>query len=348
MSSLLARLETIVVNRQPSLTSRVIVAVLIGLFGAAVTIGQYSGKAGAHTDFGMLWFGARSLFHGMDPYPLIGPGRAFNYTWPLIYPLPAVISVMPLAGFAESVAATLFVGLSSALLSFGLSRDGWYRMPLFISEAFLSSARLGQWSILLTAALFLPWLAIFAIAKPQSSIPVLAGSTSRRPIAFAIAGGVVLLAISTVLQPHWIAEWFAGVRNARHMEPPITRFAGFLVLLVLLRWRRPESWLVLSLACLPQSWGWYGTLPLFTVPATFGQAVFLAGVAVVGGNVAAMVIPAHPTANGFYYWAGSVVMITIYLPSVILILRRPNEGPLPAWMDVFRGQREAISSRGLK
>lgn len=339
MKALLARIEAAVANRTPSLKARVIVAILIGLFGATVTLSQYAGKTGFHTDFGMLWYGARALFHGMDPYPLIGPGREFSYTWPLIYPLPAVVSVMPLAFFTERVAATLFVAVSSALLSFGLSRDGWYRMPLFISEAFLSSARLGQFSILLTAALFLPWLAMFAIAKPQSSIPVIAGSASRKQIMFAILGGLVLLAISLVMQPHWIAEWMTGVRNAKHMEPPITRFAGFLVLLVLLRWRRPESWLVLSLACLPQSWGWYGALPVFTIPASFVQSVFLACIVFVGGNIAAMIIPSHPTADGFYYFAGSVVMVTVYLPAVILILLRPNQGPLAAWLQFIASIR---------
>jgi hypothetical protein len=334
MNALVMRIERIVTNKEPSFKARVIIAALAGLFGAAVTLSQYSGKTGFHSDFGMLWFAARSLLHGLDPYPLIGPGRVFDYAWPLIYPLPAVVAVMPLSVLTESVAATLFVGVSSALLSFGLSRGGWFRMPLFISEAFLSSARLGQWSILITAALFLPWLATFSIAKPQSSIPVIAGSTSRRAIVFAVLGGLLLVTISTVMQPHWIPEWLAGVRNAKHMEPPITRFAGFVVLLVLLRWRRPESWLLLSLACLPQSWGWYGTLPLFTIPATFGQSVFLAGIAVVGGNIAAMVIPSHPSADGFYYWAGSVVMLTIYLPAVILILLRPNEGPAPAWLRI--------------
>jgi hypothetical protein len=338
MSEVIASIRRFLVTREPTQSSRLLVAVLVGIFSALITAGQYAGKVGFHTDFGMLWFGARALAHGLSPYPLIGPGREFNYTWPLIYPLPAVVSVMPLAIFTERVAAALFVGVSSALLSFGLTRDGWYRMPLFISEAFLSSARLGQWSILITAALFLPWLAMFAIAKPQASIPVIAGSTSRRPILYALLGGVVLIAISTVMQPHWIPEWLAGVRNAKHMEPPISRLAGLLILLVLLKWRRPESWLVLTLAALPQSWGWYGTLPLFTVPSTFGESVFMAGLATVGGNIAAIVMPERFTADAFYNWTATVVILTIYLPAVILILRRPNKGPLPAWLKFFQRQ----------
>jgi hypothetical protein len=300
-----------------------------------ITAGQYSGKAAFHSDFGMLWFGARALFRGLDPYPLIGPGREFNYTWPLIYPLPAVVSVMPLAVFSERIAATLFVGTSSALLSFGLTRDGWYRLPLFISEAFLSSARLGQWSILITASLFLPWLATIAIAKPQSSIPVIAGSTSRKAAVFAIAGGIALLAVSMLLQPTWVPEWLAGVRNAKHMEPPISRFAGFLLLLVLLKWRRPESWLVLTLGSLPQSWGWYGTLPVFTIPATFGESFFLTGVATIGGYIAAVLTPDGLAEDAFYNWTATVIIMTIYLPAVVLILRRPNEGPSPAWLKPF-------------
>lgn len=332
MRNFLFRIWAAAASREPSAQSRYVVASILGVFGALLILHQYGSKPGYHTDFGMLWFGARALINGLDPYPLIGPGRAFNYGWTLIYPLPGVVSIVPLSFFEERTAATLFVAISTALLAFGLTRDGWYRLPIFISEAFLSSAKLGQWSILLTAALFLPWLGIFAIAKPQSSLPVIAGSASRSVVVFAVAGGIVLFSISILLQPHWIAEWLAGVRNARHMEPPITRLAGFMVLLVLLKWRRPESWLVLTLACLPQSWGWYGTLPLFTVPSSFAQAVFLAGVAAVGGNIATMAMPANMSPDGFFYWAGSVVVITIYLPVVILILRRPNVGPGPAWM----------------
>lgn len=336
MRKLLTYLEAAASQREPSVRLRLVVALTLGIIAAMITFGQYAGKPGFHTDFGMLWYGARAVAHGVNPYPLIGPGRVFNYAWPLIYPLPAVVSVMPLAFFTEEIAATLFVFLSTVLLAFGLTRDGWYRLPLFTSEAFLSAAKLGQWSIFLTAGLFLPWIGFFAIAKPQSSIPVFAGSTSRRALVFAMAGCVALLTISLILQPHWIPVWFDGVRNARHMEPPITRFGGLLILLVLIKWRRPESWLVLSLACLPQSWGWYGTLPLFTVPSSFVQAVFLAGVAAIGGNIAAIVMPASVSQDGFFYWAGSVLVITIYLPVVILILRRPNVGPEAAWMKAIQ------------
>ncbi|HUQ19762.1 MAG TPA: hypothetical protein VM099_09135, partial [Gemmatimonadaceae bacterium] len=138
MNRIIAKVRGLLSTSDPTLSSRLIVAALVGVFGALITSAQYSGKAQFHSDFGMLWFGARALFHGLSPYPLIGPGKEFDYMWPLIYPLPAVVSVMPLAVFTERVAATLFVFVSSALLSFGLTRDGWYRMPLFISEAFLS------------------------------------------------------------------------------------------------------------------------------------------------------------------------------------------------------------------
>jgi hypothetical protein len=339
-----AFLTAIASDRSPAFFERTIAAFTVSIFAGLITARQYYGKSGSHTDFGMVWFAARSLLQGTNPYSLIGPGRAFDYTWPLIYPLPAALVVMPFAPFTEGVAATLFVGLSSGLLSFGMTRDGWYRMPLFISEAFLSSARLGQWSILITAGLFFPWLAVFAIAKPQTAIPVIAGSTSQKSIVFAVVGGVILFGISIVMQPHWIGFWLDNVRRAEHMEPPITRLAGLLIFLVLLRWRRPESWLVLLLASLPQSWGWYGTLALFTVPATFGESVFLAGVATIGGNIAALAMPAHPSIDGFYTWTATSVILTVYAPAVLLILRRPNEGPSPWWLAKLKEKNEKAFS----
>ena len=114
------------------------------------------------------------------------------------------------------------------------------------------------------------------------------------------------------------------------------RFGGFLVLLVLFRWRRPESWLLLVLACLPQSWGWYGALPVFTIPASLFQSLFLACAATVGSWLGALIVPKPGTAEDLYAWVGSLIVFTIYLPAVILILRRPNVGEGPGWMRLIK------------
>lgn len=314
--------------RAPTVGSRLIVATALGVIGALIIYAQYTKGQNVHTDFGMTWFGARALATGNDPYLLIGPGRQFDYEWTLIYPATALVAVMPLAPLTEQIAATVFVGISTFLLAFGVTRQGWYLLPLFATEAYSSSARLGQWSIVLTSVLFFPWVALILAAKPQAAIPLLLGTASRKALVLAIIGGIGLTIISLVLMPRWPFEWLAGVRAARFMDPPITRFGGPLVLLALLRWRRPEAWLVVALSCMPQAWGWYNTLPLFTIPSTWAESIALATIATAGVWIGGLTMPSGASLAALYEWVGSLIVFTTYLPATVLILRRPNIWPL--------------------
>ncbi len=271
------------------------------------------------------------MLDGRDPYPLIGPGREFDIRWQPLYPATAMVAAIPFAALTERLATMGFVAVSVFLLAFGMTRDGWHLLPLFATETFASSARLGQWSILVTAALFLPWLAFLTVGKPQAFLPVLAASRTRAPIVSAVIGGVALLLVSLALLPSWPSAWIHAMKSTAHMQPPILHLGGFLILLVLLKWRRPESWLVLAMACMPQSWGWYNTLPVFAVPRTFTESIVLAGIMTIGGLAGTMLIPPLTSVDAFYSWVGALLVITIYLPAVGLILRRPNEGKLPAW-----------------
>jgi hypothetical protein len=332
------RFRRFVSSRSPSMTHRIAVATAIACIAGAFALSQFS-RGRPHSDFGMVWYGAQALLRHVDPYLVIGPGRSFDYEWPLIYPATALVAVLPFTILAEQWATTIFVALSTWLLAFGLTRDGWYRIPLFTTTAFIASAQLGQWSILFTAALFLPQLLFFSAAKPQAAIAILAATRARRGILGAVVGTVVLLTISLLLSPHWIARWVDVASKATHMEPPIMRMGGPLVLIALLRWRRPETWLLLTLAFSPQSWGWYGTLPIFTVPRNFGESVFLAATALIGAWCADNVL--NPSSLDELVGAvGTIIVLTIYVPAVVMILRRKNEGPLPAWL-AWRSQNIA-------
>jgi hypothetical protein len=324
------RLRRFASSRSPSVNHRIAFATAIACVAGAFALSQFP-RGRPHSDFGMVWYGARVLLRHVDPYLVVGPSRPFDYEWPLIYPGTALVAVIPFTILTEEWATKVFVGLSTWLLAFGLTRDGWYRVPLFTTTAFIVSAQLGQWSILFTAALFLPQLLFFSAAKPQAAMAILAATKDRRGILAAVVGGLVLLTISLLMSPHWIASWVDAVSNATHMEPPIIRMAGPLVLIALLRWRRPETWLLLTLAASPQSWGWYGTLPIFTVPRNFGESVFLAATALIGVWYADNVL--NPTSlDGLVAAVGTVIVVSIYLPAVFLILRRKNEGPSPAWL----------------
>src|SRR5689334_7519881 len=50
-------------------------------------------------DFDQVWHAANAFLAGRNPYAEIGPGLAFDWPAPLYYPLPAVLSVVPLTQF---------------------------------------------------------------------------------------------------------------------------------------------------------------------------------------------------------------------------------------------------------
>lgn len=330
----------------PTRPQRAVVAVVIATAAAGILYSAHPEAPGQGSDFGPSWFGARALVHGANPYELVGPGMVYEWRWELLYPVPAMVAVIPLTLLSESAASFTFVWVSAFLLAYGATARSWHLLPMFASEAFASAARLGQWSILMTAAVFMPWLAFLAAAKPQAAIPMVISARSRTSAYAAIVGGIVLTGIGFMLYPGWVVRWLAALDSAVYMVTPITRLGGFLVLLVLLRWRRWEAWLVLSLACLPQTLDPYNVLMLLVIPATFREACLLA-LAVTSGTVVSYFVPAPSDSldsiNAFF---GAITVATAYIPATIIVLRRPNDGAYPAWLvPASRRLQEIVAAR---
>jgi hypothetical protein len=100
----------------------------------------------------------------------------------------------------------------------------------------------------------------------------------------------------------------------------------------LLRWRRPEARLLLAMACIPQSTSLYETLPILLVARSFREALvfgLLSDAAFIGQRLV-MDAPDTPTLQ---YRQGDVALWLLYVPALIAILRRPNEGQVPGWID---------------
>lgn len=294
-------------------------------------------RPGDARDFDQVWFGARAVLRGADPYALIGPGRAFEWRWPLYYPLPAMLVALPLAWLPVAVARALFVGASVGACSMAFTRDGWHRWPALASLAFVSAVSAGQWSPLLAAAFVYPALAWLWVAKPTVGLAAVAASPARRALPVAMAAGVIALAASLLLQPHWVSQWLVSVREAPHITPPVARLGGVFLLAAAARWRRPEARLLLALACVPATPGPYEAVPLFLVAATVAESVLLAALTYAHLFVTAALVTA--TAGPRASWqdamtaSGRVMLLSLYLPCLVLVLRRPNEGAVPPWLE---------------
>jgi hypothetical protein len=309
-----------------------VVSVILALIAALMQYAR-ADAAGGYSDFSTAWFGARMLLDGLNPYESIGPGRLVEMPSPPFYPAPAFVVAMPFTIFPFHWASTVFVFLSTLLLAWGCTADSWHRLPIFPSIVFVMSAQFAQWSILFTAAVFIPMLAVFAAAKPQASLPVIAGSSESTPLIAAVVGAVVLVGSSFLLVPSWLGDWWALIQTSDHFTPPILQFGGPAIALVLLRWRRPEAWLVFVAACSPQTWYPYNGLILLVVAATYREASVLSLVSSVGWILAFLTADGKPRSPETRAIMSAILIAACYLPATIVVLRHPNVGPAPFWLE---------------
>jgi hypothetical protein len=320
-----------VTPQTPTKIHRLLVALPIAAAAAAMHFFA-AGRNGSLSDFSILWFGSRVLASGGNPYSMIGPHSAIDLPSAVFYPAPALVATMPFTLIPVQFAGTVFVFISAALLAFGVTRDGWHRLPIFPSVAFMTSARLGQVSSLMCAALFIPALTFFSVVKPQASIPILGASSRSREWIIAATGAAVLTAISFAMFPEWPGEWWNTLSKADYFRPPIMTLPGALTGLVMLRWRRPEGWLVFLAACLPQTWYPYNGLILLTVAATYREASLLSLTSSLAWLVTYAFLVGEWRSPETRAVMQNVLIGFGYLPAVLVILRRPNIGPEPFWV----------------
>ena len=283
------------------------------------------------------------MMSGQDPYQLIGPDKLYDSQYPMYYPATTFVSVAPFALIPSfQWAGAAFVFVSCFLLAYGCTANGWQMLPIFPSIAFLTSATLAQWSIVITAMFFVPALGFLSVAKPQSALPVVLSSERRLTYIAAVIGGLLLVLASLLLMPAWPREWWAMARSSPDFVPPLLRFAGFAIPVVLLRWRRPESWLVLLSACVPQTWPPYNGLVLMAVAKTYREAAVLSLTSSASWILFAWFADGLGQARERAMMA-AVLNLGGYLPAALMILRRSNTGRGPlalAWVV------ERLSPRG--
>jgi hypothetical protein len=139
---------------------------------------------------------------------------------------------------------------------------------------------------------------------------------------------MVILVLSLVAMPSWPGIWWHVIQYAPHMRTPLFTAVGPFVLLALLRWRRPEARLLAVLACVPQTMVLYVTVPLFLVPES-GAESFLLLVLSWLTQVITFTMSVKPPSAEFYSRSALAIVALMYLPCVVMILRRPNEGAVP-------------------
>jgi hypothetical protein len=327
-------------RQQPTRRDRFVVSLTLGCLAATMTIRE---SVTVHwprdwwpRDFGQVWFAARAILHGRDPYPLVGPDLEFDWGSPLVYPLPAALVGIPFTPFPEPAASALFCFVGATCFAWALMEHGYGTLFGFFSVAVREAASAAQWSMLVASTYVLGSLSWVLIAKPTIGFALFIA----RPRRTAVIGGLVLAALAFIIVPHWIPEWIASVHLYEAMgapERPYRTIIGFpggpLTLLCLLRWRRPEARMTAALVCAPITLMAYEMVPLLLVPRTFWEAAILVLLSYVRHYLSLVLTPMPWTHHGMEVVAGRLFVLLMYFPATVLILARPNEGVVPLWLE---------------
>jgi len=290
---------------------RVAIAAAIGAAAGLLSY-AFLARPGSGGDFFFVWSAARALFAGQNPYHVIAVGPENPGNDVFLYPLPALLVIAPFAWLPLAASGGAFLGVSSGLLAYGLLKDGYRRLPIFMGAPFLMAVSLGQWSPLITAAALESNLGFVFAAKPNLGLP----AWIYRPSMRAIVAGVAIMAVSLAILPSWPLDWYHNISSRPEKFSPIRTAVGPLLLVAALRWRRPESRLLLAMACVPQALFFYDQLILGLIPRTFRQSLIFSL-----ATFALLLTWFHRLGPGEYYVQKAVpYALAIYFVALAMVL----------------------------
>lgn len=310
---------------------RVVFALLVGVIAGAFVYWYLTVVAPyvVAFDFTWAWRGGQALLAGQNPYDVIQPTGDFPYNSAFKYPLPVALVGVPVAHLDPRLAAAIFGAVGAALFAVALTRDGYWRLPILLSAPCLWTLALSQWSLYITAAALMPAVAWLVCLKPTTGL----ASFAYRPTRSAVIGSAVLYLACLLIIPTWPQQWVQSMLHdpSTHWYIPALKLTGGpLLLLAALKWRTPEGRMLLALAIVPQVQSFSAGLVALLVARTFREALLLTLVSCVG----------YLGWHEFDWLAGSWteatlqdpaphqapwLMLSVYLPALVMVLRRPNE-----------------------
>lgn len=292
------------------------VALVGGLVAGVIALLRWKYSAVIESDLDHLWHAARAVLSGTNPYEAVGPGKAFEWQWGVLYPLPAILLVTPLTVIPVVAARMAFSIVAGATLGFAMGPRWRTLWPLFMSEAFFLSVSRNQWSTFMLAAVWFPALGFVIAAKPNIGLIALAAQRREAlPRVVLLAGALTVLAF--IVRPTWLMEWLALARAAPNKEIALLQPAGFLLLAAVILWRTVEGRLLLTAAIVPQTPSVYDALLLFPVCQTRTQSVLLA-LLTHGAQFTVLQFGPYESYDAYYAAMAKIVVLMIMLPALAL------------------------------
>ncbi len=233
------------------------------------------------------------------------------------YPLPAAFLALPLLRLPPEIAAGLFYGISSALLAFGLTREGYGRLRVFLAFPYWAGVLTAQWTALIAASAFFPVLLPATMMKPQVGLPVFLTRLTRR----GVLACVFVAGLSFAVLPQWPLLWLRQTHYYEHFIPLLI-FPGPLLLLTLLRYRDRDAWLLLLASLMPQRW-FFDSFTLWLIPKSRREILLTVFFSWGAGIWRWYYQPANFTG------VGRLAVIFLYLPMLFVVLLRSGSATAP-------------------
>lgn len=308
--------------RPPARGTRVAVALLLGALAVAVFWAHTTwgpeyvrGKAG---DLAGPLEGARRILAGQRNI-YATPYAPYASEYALSYPLTASFLVLPLAPLPPRVAAMVFVGVTTAVAAYVLSRRRLDELLLFASAPAFFAWCWAQWAPLFLIQGIAAWTVLFGIAKPQVGAVMFAYRPQWRGLALAAAAALATLLWS----PTWPLDW---LRGSWHAAGEVTEHAGalfapggFLLLVAAWKWRDPRARLLLALTIIPNRLWFYDQLYLGLVAETTRRrlAWVLCSWLAAGGWALARAF----TGGEAVFALEALIVLLVYGPALLFILK---------------------------
>ncbi|HEY6649572.1 MAG TPA: hypothetical protein VI217_21015 [Mycobacterium sp.] len=286
---------------------------LVASIGVLAGVAMYVASVARGTGAGdMAWplQAARDIIAGHDPYVQPVTVDDAGNQWPT-NPVTTAMPFLPFTWAPDAVIAAVFFGAMSALLAYGLTKEGkLWPLLTFASPAYVACVVYAQWAPLILATYYLPQLLPLALVKPSIALPVL---LTRLNLKRALACAAVIAATFILCPWWWPPDWLVPSMKVYSGFTPILTLPGILVLLALIRWRDRRAWILVIAALVPQRIV-YDQLILWLVPQNAKRSLLLS----------ASLVAAYGVRKLTGWDTEMLIVVFLYLPCVVFVIWPPS------------------------
>lgn len=298
------------------------VAALVACIAAFIAAPGTDPAAPIATDIDQLWYAARALIGGSDPYEAVGPNSPFAGPYKVMYPLPAILVAVPFSWFPIEVLRATVAASGTGLLTFCIARADARGLVVLLSRALYLNVTLVNWTPLLMLIWWWPRAAVLVAIKPTIGVEMLAGLKRYQEAIPGLVAAAAVTAFCFLIRPTWFADWLQATQSGPTTRPWILTPWAFIVLAALMFPNRWQSRFLAVFMLVPQTPHPIAALPLVLLPASFAGKALVAALT----YLPAIIINREPfgsritSTDDMHTFLAQIMLWTVIVPTLCFVL----------------------------